>query len=65
MPTIPLSEVVYGRCTVPLEPGDRGAPYEATVLKPDTSDTGEGESGGNASGGGRNTVRREFFERHR
>ncbi|CAM9146055.1 unnamed protein product, partial [Hapterophycus canaliculatus] len=55
--------IVYGRCVVPIEPGDRGAPYEATVLKSDIPGTDGGDGRGVAGGG--NSVRREFFERHR
>ncbi|CAM9159620.1 unnamed protein product [Ectocarpus sp. 12 AP-2014] len=55
-------DVAYGRCLVPIEPGNRGAPHEATVLRSTASADGEG-SGGML--GGCNSVRREFFERHR
>lgn len=56
-----FSGVVYGRCRVSIEPGDSGVPHEAAVIR---SNPGvEGEGGGSA--GGRNLVRREFFERHR
>lgn len=52
--------VVYGRCSVSIEPGERGAPHEDTVLSngPQVEDEG-GETTG------ANRVRREFFERHR
>ncbi|CAM9717142.1 unnamed protein product [Ectocarpus sp. 6 AP-2014] len=54
--------VAYGRCLVPVEPGNRGAPHEATVLRSTASADGEGSEG---ILGGCNSVRREFFERHR
>ncbi|CAM9398116.1 unnamed protein product, partial [Ectocarpus sp. 8 AP-2014] len=54
--------VAYGRCLVPVEPGNRGAPHEATVLRSTASADGEDSEG---ILGGCNSVRREFFERHR
>ncbi|CAM9767073.1 unnamed protein product, partial [Scytosiphon promiscuus] len=55
--------VIYGRCLVPLEPGHRGAQYEATMRKTDAPSDGSGNGGGGLES--RNTARREFFERHR
>ena len=54
--------VVYGRCSVSLEPADRGAPPGTTVLG---SNSGRDGGGAAATDGGGNPVRREFFERHR
>lgn len=62
----PVPAVVYGRCSVSLEPGERGAAHEATVLSNGPPRAGEeGEGGGEGEAAGGNRVRREFFERHR
>ncbi|CAM9506564.1 unnamed protein product [Ectocarpus sp. 12 AP-2014] len=55
-------QVAYGRCLVPIEPGNCGAPHEATMLRSTASADGEGSEGILS---GCNSVRREFFERHR
>eukprot|EP00903_Cladosiphon_okamuranus_P008521 g8183.t3 len=57
------ADVVYGKSSVSIEPGERGAPQEAALVRSGPSVEGEEEGGGKTTGG--NRVRREFFERHR
>lgn len=61
-PPAPLPGVVYGKCEAWIEPGDPGASYDQTAKRAAVARPSE-EAG--MAGGARNSVRREFFERHR